>query len=690
VYPQILNLKWAKVPENAPIGGRIRHCLHNWKLITSDISILNIVRGSVLELTKPRPRRLAAHTPSFSHDETMKIQQEINSMLDKEAIKPVSEDQVQYMSHLFLRPKKDGTFRPIFNLKSLNRFIQYRHFKVDGMKELKNIIMHDDWMITVDLKDAYLTVPMAPKHQPLLSFRWKTICYQFQVLPFGLSSAPRTFTKLLKPVMSLLRKLNIRTQIYLDDLIVLSQNLEQIQQDRDTVLFLLQQLGFMINWEKSQLNPTRKLEYLGFVIDSQNMELTLPQNKILKIIKQCTWLRAQETVSIRELAQTIGQLVASTEAILPAPLYYRHTQVLKIQALKSNAKNYAQEIRLSPEARDELDWWITNMENHNGKAIISPYPDMTLVTDASKKGWGATNGVIPTQGLWSSQEQLWHINVLELKAAEYAVRAYTKGMMNIHVHLKLDNSTAVAYIRKMGGTRSPMLLEHSLSLWNYCLDNKISLSAEHLPGILNQEADWQSREYQDTSNWMLNREVFLEINQLMGPLEIDLFADRLNAQLDQFVSWKPDPKSWTTDAFTVKWNGFLPYMFPPFNQINKCLRKIQRDMATAVIVTPIWSTQAWYSTLLEMSSQVPVLLPQDHFLLLDPLNKAHPLIMAGSLRLAAWKVTAEPALRQDFLRTLLSISTMPDGKVRKLLTKAPGRSGTAGVVSGKLIPFQRL
>jgi len=683
-------MNWVSMPMNEPVGGRLKPFLPNWRLITTDAKILSIVKGYKLELTSEQPRRSKSFVPRFSREESEKLDNEVDKLLQKKAIKQVSKNRVQYMSHLFLRLKKDGTFRPVFNLRSLNRFVRYQHFKIDGMKELKNAIIQGDWMVTIDLKDAYLTVPVSKEHQPLLSFEWKKRYFQFQVLPFGLASAPRVFTKLLKPVMALLRRLNIRTQIYLDDLILLNQDPSQLEQDKQSVLFLLQNLGFIINWEKSQLLPARaEVEYLGFLINSVSMELTLPERKIQKIKRQCQWLRTQKNVTIRELAQTIGQLVASTEAILPAPMYVRHSQVLKIQALKANAKNYAQKITLNQEARDELQWWIENIDHYNGKAIITPHPDMELITDASKKGWGATNGTNPTQGLWSENERKLHINALELKAADYAVRAYTKKMTDIHIHMKLDNKTAVAYIMKMGGTRSKVLLSVAQEMWKYCLENRITLTAEYLPGVQNVEADRQSRVYQDNSNWSLQKEAFLMINRLMGPLEIDMFADRLNTQLEQYASWKPDPGAIATDAFTVNWDSSLAYLFPPFNQIGRCLQKVTRDKTTAVIVTPIWSTQIWYSTLLEMSCQQPLMLPNKETLLMSPQGEHHPLLQQG-LRLAAWKITANHWLRQDFRRTLPNTSRVPAGKAHKLLTKGPGISGAAGVINNKLILFQRL
>ena len=131
------------------------------------------------------------------------------------------------------------------------------------------------------------------------------------------------------------------------------------------------------------------------------------------------------------------------------------------------------------------------MQRWNGKSIISAGPDLTITSDASKKGWSAALGAKRVQGLWTSEEAGLHINVLELKGAVFALRTFAQNMPKVHVHLKMDNKTAVAYIQKMGGTRFARMLPVTQEIWKFALDREIMLSAEYIPGSLNTEADWQ-------------------------------------------------------------------------------------------------------------------------------------------------------------------------------------------------------
>ncbi|XP_044151527.1 zinc finger protein 567-like [Bufo gargarizans] len=115
------------------------------------------------------------------------------------------------LSNIFLVQKKGGQMQPVINLRPLNRFVRYRHFKMDGIHLLRDLLLRGDWMVKLDLKDAYLTVPVAESSRDLLRFRWKWEIGRFTCLPFGLSSALWCFTKLLRPAMAWLRKELCRT-----------------------------------------------------------------------------------------------------------------------------------------------------------------------------------------------------------------------------------------------------------------------------------------------------------------------------------------------------------------------------------------------------------------------------------------------------------------------------------------------
>ena len=149
--------------------------------------------------------------------------------------------------------------------KPLNQFVINEHFQMENISCLKQILNQNDFMVKLDLKDAYLTVGVHEQSQHYLRFIWQGQPYQFQALPFGLCTAPRVFTKLLKPVITFLRTRNIRLLIYLDDILIVGSDIKTLQEQTGQVLGLLQSLGFIINFEKSVLTPLPVIEFLGLL-----------------------------------------------------------------------------------------------------------------------------------------------------------------------------------------------------------------------------------------------------------------------------------------------------------------------------------------------------------------------------------------------------------------------------------------
>jgi len=244
-------------------------------------------------------------------------------------------------------------------------------------------------MSTVDLKDAYLSVPIAEEHRKFLRLSWEGKTFQFTCLPFGLCTAPRVFTKLLRPIMAHLHQQGIRSVIYLDDLLLMAQRKDLLISHVAQTVHLLEQLGFLVNQEKSQLSPSQQATYLGFVINSQEMKLYLPQTKLTQVVECCRKTLGQTSLSVREVAKVVGVLSATRPAVLPAPLYYRHVQHLAIRSLKQPTW-FDTRVTLDASARQDLEWWIYHITEWNGRSMLPVVPETTMETDASKLGWGAT------------------------------------------------------------------------------------------------------------------------------------------------------------------------------------------------------------------------------------------------------------------------------------------------------------
>ena len=144
------------------------------------------------------------------------------------------------------------------------------------------------------------------------------------------------------------------------------------------------------------------------------------------------------------------------------------------------------------------------MRNWNGKTPLRSEIDLVIDSDASLRGWGAACQEQRTGGPWSAQEGNMDINCLELLAATLAVQTFTKDRTGLSVLLRIDNTTAVAYINNLGGTVSRELLNLAKDLWMWCLERNIHITAQHLPGVMNHIADAESRTMRDRLDWKLN------------------------------------------------------------------------------------------------------------------------------------------------------------------------------------------
>ncbi|KAK2553629.1 Gag-Pol polyprotein [Acropora cervicornis] len=153
---------------------------------------------------------------------------------------------------------------------------------MEGLNTLLDLLSGSEFFTTIDLKDAYFSIPIHADHYKYLRFEWNSTLFEFICLPFGLSLAPRVFTKVLKPFVASIRNKGIRLVIYLDDMAIISSSRELSSQEAGIVVQFLESLGFIINKEKSVLFPSQKIVFLGYVIDSVARTVPLPEEKLNK------------------------------------------------------------------------------------------------------------------------------------------------------------------------------------------------------------------------------------------------------------------------------------------------------------------------------------------------------------------------------------------------------------------------
>ena len=175
----------------------------------------------------------------------------------------------------------------------------------------------------------------------------------------------RIYTKI--PIV-LLRRIIVRIRIFLDNMLVMAQMLKEISQEKEILIFLLQKLSFMINLKNSQVTLVKEIEFLGLVINSINMTLTLPQEKVLDIQNKCMQLTASPNTTIMELTKLQGKLWLTVQAVFPGRIQCRYLQQQQIYAVRET-NSYQPKRKLSQQSLAELKWWKENLLLQNGKPL---------------------------------------------------------------------------------------------------------------------------------------------------------------------------------------------------------------------------------------------------------------------------------------------------------------------------------
>ena len=216
------------------------------------------------------------------------------------------------------------------------------------------------------------------------------------------------------------------------------------------------------------------------------------------------------------MATLFGQLHQSPS---PKPT----TDLYRISFSITRKNDLSYKCVLNDQARLDLQWWKTCIDQVKGKSFFSVDPNVVIYSDASLTGWGAYSNDRTARGPWTLPEKSLHINELELIGAYNAIRSFAEKSNNISIRIFLDNNTAVCYVNKLGGTRSRNLttIAKKIAAWCELRNNKIE--AVYLPGKLNIIADRESRTLSDSSDWKLSSTIFYKICALW-PADIDLFA----------------------------------------------------------------------------------------------------------------------------------------------------------------------
>ena len=568
-------------------------------------------------------------TPRKSASVSQSVVPHISEMLEKKVIERTSGK--VFLSRLFTVPKKgsDRT-RLVMDLSSLNKYIEHVPFKMVTVAQVRTTLCRGDWLASIDLKDAYWHIPIHPRFRKFLAFQVGEVTFQFTRLPFGLSLAPRVFTKVTRVVANRLAEKGVASLMYLDDWLLYSHSKEQTAANVKTTLQVLEGMGWLLNFPKSKLNPTQTITWLGVKWSTLDATLTLaPDNaaRTLRLLRGCSF---SKTLSRHQCEQMLGTINFAATVLLLGRLSHSR---LTLEVNKHFQKSPRDAQRPVPRTLLRLlKPWLRPGTLQKCVPWSNPAPSLLVSTDASDVGWGfQSNQGHQACGAWTKEQRLLSINYRELCVVqEWLLR--TQIQQGTAVRFDMDNSTAVACIRRQGTSRSESLLSLSEDIFQLAQHLRIYLSARYVPGIENDWADALSRFRGTSFEWNLRPQVFASLVTRFGLPQIDLFASRKTAQLGDYLTYSHRTPAGGPDAFEEDWNRWdFIYLFPPpaTTVLSKVIVKLRSFQGKALFIAPYWPAQPWFRELVEACPH-PLLLGSA--CLTD--NLASPL--QTSLRLHAW------------------------------------------------------
>ena len=172
---------------------------------------------------------------------------------------------------------------------------------------------------------------------------------------------------------------------YIDVSLLQSDTYEHCRQNIKDTMNLVDSVGLTVHPEKSVIIPTQSIEFVGFLLNSNEMTVKLAPRKVYKLIELATDILEAKDISIRDFAKLIGILVAAEPGVKYAPLHYKSLELEKDNELKINYGNFDSTKLFSPESKQCIRWWIRNIEKA-AKPISMGLMDRRIETDSSLSG----------------------------------------------------------------------------------------------------------------------------------------------------------------------------------------------------------------------------------------------------------------------------------------------------------------
>ena len=402
------------VVPNLPVGARLHQFWEKWAAL--GVSTSSPQRR--LHISLPVP----AQSDKKSHNN--KLLEALHQLLDKYAVELVQNPQsLGFYNQLFLVPKPNNRWRPILDLRTLNNYLKTQSFKMETPETIRTSLQAGEWVTSIDFKDAYFHIPINSQSRKYMCFHIQGEIYQFKALTFGLSTGPMEVTVVAKEVKFLAMKKGIRIHQYLDDWLVRARSHQICLQHTQTLVALCRELGWLVNEDKSELEPKQVFNFVGYQFDLKEDKVRPTPERWQTLQTKIREIMSSPVCLVRNLMSLIGLLTATEKQVHLGCLHMRPIQ----WHLKNNwrvPETMEKTIPIPKSLHPHLKWWLEESNVLTGQPLHPLKHALQIFTDASKEGWGAHLNEHMARGNWSLPESKLHINYLELKAVLLALKEF--------------------------------------------------------------------------------------------------------------------------------------------------------------------------------------------------------------------------------------------------------------------------
>ena len=406
-------------------------------------------------------------------------------------------------SPLFLLPKKLGGFRLIHNLSAPKSHSVNDGIPVDNSSVTYQNLSHALKLVKkfgkgcllakTDIESAFRIIPITKSDYHLLGFTWGGKFYYDKFLAMGASSSCQIFEKFSSSLHWAMEQAGFTDTVHvLDDfLFVGPPKSKQCQEALKWFKHMCSECGIALKSEKTT-TPQTEIEFLGITINTLEMEVTLPADKVEKTITALESLLVKEKVTLKVLQSVLGLLNFACYVVSPGRAFMRRLTNLTMGLSKKGHHK-----RLTLEAKADINAWLTFLKEFNGKSIILEDRWFTAVslsfyTDASNAGYSCIFGRKWLFGLWPKSWEKHHITIKELFPIVLGFEIWGNDLKNKCITMYSDNNAVVNMInKKTSKHKDCMTLVRRLVIIN--MSCNILTCAKHIPGVNNVLADSLSR-----------------------------------------------------------------------------------------------------------------------------------------------------------------------------------------------------